>query len=95
MCGVSATQDVERQTYTFTLMPRATLVMYPEERSGMELNSSSIMWEQVEEVFINIRQCMSSARHGTASASFKLTCLASTHAFWKVVWYCFHVLCTV
>jgi hypothetical protein len=92
VCGVSATQDVERQTYTFTLMPRATLVMYPEERYGMEINSSSIMWEHVEEVFTSIRQCMSSARHGTASASFKLTCLACAHSFWKVVWYSYHML---
>jgi sucrose-6-phosphate hydrolase SacC (GH32 family) len=45
--------------------------MYPEERSGMELNSPSMMWEHIEDVFKNIRECMSSARQGTSSATFQ------------------------
>ena len=55
--------------------------MYPEERLGLELNSASMMWDDVEEVFHNIRQCMSSARQGTSSASFKIPFLVSACSF--------------
>jgi hypothetical protein len=37
----------------------------------------------LKKYYVNVY--MSSARHGTASASFKLTCLACAHSFWKVV----------
>jgi len=84
VCGVTATEDLESQEFRLTHLPRASFAMYPEERLGLELNSASMMWDDVEEVFHNIRQCMSSARQGTSSASFKIPFLVSAFSFWKV-----------
>ncbi len=75
VCGVSAKHELNGQSYKFVPLPRGSFAMYPEERFGMELQSSSIMWENVEDLFKEIRKCMSAARHGTASG---------TSAFWKV-----------
>jgi hypothetical protein len=58
--------------------------MYPEERSGMDLNSPSMMWESIEDIFIRIRKIMSSARQGTSSATFNMPFLLSAYDFWKV-----------
>ena len=84
VCGVTATEDLDRHEFRLSLLPRGTFAMYPEKRLGLELNSPSMMWEDVEEVFSKIRQCMSSARQGTSSATFKMPFQGSAYAFWKV-----------
>jgi hypothetical protein len=58
--------------------------MYPEERLGMEINSASMMWEDVEEIFSRIRGCMSAGRQGTSSATFTMPILETVFAFWRV-----------
>ena len=65
-------------------LSRAAFAMYPEERLGLELNSTTMMWEDVEAIFVNIRQCMSTARQGTSSATFKIPLSIAAFAFWKV-----------
>ena len=84
VCGVTATEDLERQEYRLALLSRGSFAMYPEERLGLELNSPSMMWEHIEDVFKNIRECMSSARQGTSSATFQFPFLFSAYLFWKV-----------
>jgi hypothetical protein len=59
--------------------------MYPEERLGMEINSASMMWEHVEDIFKRIRGCMGSGRQGTSSASFSMPLLLTVYDFWKVI----------
>jgi hypothetical protein len=93
VCGVTATVDLQREEYRLAPLSRGAFAMYPEERFGLELNSPSMMWEHIEDVLKNIRECMSSARQGTSSASFKLPFLVSAYSFWKVsfqidVWTC-------
>ena len=84
VCGVTAIQDLESQNFKLMHLARGDFITYPEERSGMELNSASMMWGHVDDIFTKIRQCMSSARQGTSSASFKMPCCVSAHVFWKV-----------
>ncbi len=84
VCGVSAKHELDGQSYKFGPLPRGSFAMYPEERCGMELQSSSIMWENVEDLFKEIRKCMSAARHGTASGTFKIAFSVAAFAFWKI-----------
>ncbi len=42
------------------------------------------MWENVEDLFKEIRKCVSAARHGTASGTFKMAFSVAAFAFWKV-----------
>ena len=84
VCGVKAIEGYENREYLLSPLPRRMFTMYPEEKFGMIINSPSIMWEHVEDVFMKIRQCMSSARQGTSSASFTMLCSVSAYAFWKV-----------
>ena len=84
VCGVTAIEDLPTQGYKLSLLPRGTFTMYPEERSGMDLNSPSMLWECVEDVFLKIRQSMSSARQGTSSATFKMSLSVAAYEFWKV-----------
>lgn len=84
VCGVTATEDKESNGLTLTPLARGSFAMYPEDRSGMEINSSCMMWEYIEDIFLKMRQCMSAARQGTSSATFKMSCLVSTYDFWKV-----------
>ena len=85
VCGVTATEDKESNGLTLTPLARGSFAMYPEDRSGMEINSSCMMWEYIEDIFLKMRQCMSAARQGTSSATFKMPCLVSTYDFWKVI----------
>jgi hypothetical protein len=55
VCGVKAVEDTLSNTFTFSLLPRTGFCMYPEERLGMEINSASMMWEHVEDIFKRIR----------------------------------------
>jgi hypothetical protein len=84
VCGVTAIQDLASQDFRLAPLARSDFVIYPEDRSGLDLNSPSMMWEHVDEIFSRIRECMSSARQGTSSASFRMPCYAHAHAFWKV-----------
>jgi hypothetical protein len=84
VCGVTAIEDLHCQEFRVSRLPRRYFFMYPEHRSGMELNSASMMWEQIDGVFARIRQCMRSARHGTSSATFQMPFPVSAYEFWKV-----------
>ena len=85
VCGVTATEDKACNGLTLTPLARGSFAMYPEDRSGMEINSSCMMWEYIDDIFLQMRQCMSAARQGTSSATFKMPCLVSTYDFWKVI----------
>ena len=57
--------------------------MYPEEKLGPGLQSASIMWEHVEEIFVGIRDVM--VKNGTArSGSFSLQWTTACMAFFEV-----------
>ena len=84
VCGVTAVHDLQCDEFRLSRLARANFCMYPEERSGMELNSPSMMWEHIEGVFSQIRHCMRSARQGTSSASFHMPFPVSYYEFWKV-----------
>jgi hypothetical protein len=84
VCGVTAVEDLHCQEFRLSRYARANFCMYPEERSGTDLNSPSMMWEHIEGVFAQIRQCMRCARQGTSSASFTMTLSVSSFDFWKV-----------
>jgi hypothetical protein len=90
VCGVSASQDFGTQIFTLSLLQRCSFSMYPEEILGMEINSPSMMWEHIDEIFHKIRLCMSSGRQGTTSASFTLPVLCTVFDFWQVpfCYYC-------
>ena len=45
VCGVTAVHDLQCDEFRLSRLSRANFCMYPEERSGMELNSPSMMWE--------------------------------------------------
>jgi hypothetical protein len=81
VCGVSAVEDLSTNTFNFTLLPRYGFCMYPEERLGMDINSASIMWDHVEEIFKRIRGCMSAGRQGTSSATFSMPLSATVFDF--------------
>ena len=57
--------------------------MYPEERLGMQINSASIMWEMVEEVFHGVRTVMRD-KGRARSGSFSMVWSSALQEFWKV-----------
>jgi hypothetical protein len=81
VCRVSAVEDLLTNTFVLSALPCKGFCMYPEERLGMELNSASIMWDHIEEIFKRIRGCMSGGRQGTSSATFSMPLLATVFAF--------------
>jgi hypothetical protein len=87
VCGVSACQDFVTQIFTLSLLQRWSFSMYPEEIRGMEINSASMMWEQIDEIFHKIRLCMSAGRQGTTSATFTMPLLCTVFDFWQVPLY--------
>ncbi len=54
MCGVAGVEGEGR--FTFRKIARSTFYMYPEEALGSRVQSASIMWEQIERLFNNIRK---------------------------------------
>lgn len=84
VCGTSAVEDVHCQEFRLSRLHRRHFFMYPEERSGPELNSASFMWEHIDSLFAQIRQCMRTARLGSSSASFHMPFVVSSYEFWKV-----------
>jgi hypothetical protein len=51
----------------------------------MELNSPSMMWEHIEDIFAKIRQCMNAGRQGSSSATTALPVLCTVYHFWQVL----------
>jgi hypothetical protein len=49
VCGVTAVEHRETNTYSIAMIPRNTFCMYPEERLGMEINFATIMWDHIED----------------------------------------------
>jgi hypothetical protein len=84
VCGVSATFDYLTHNFTLVRLPRSGFCMYPEERLGMELNSASIMWDHIDDIFHKLRICMSSGRQGTSSGTFSMPLLCTVYNFWQV-----------
>jgi hypothetical protein len=95
VCGLTATEDLERHEYRVSPLSRGAFSMYPEERFGLGLNSPSMMWEHIEDVFKNIRECMSAARQGTSSASFRLPFMVPAYSFWKVSCQMYVLTCVI
>jgi hypothetical protein len=87
VCGVSAVHDFDTQNFSLALLPRSSFCMYPEEKLGMELNSPSMMWEHIDDIFHKIRICMSCGRQGTTSATFTIPLLNTVFQFWQVSQY--------
>jgi hypothetical protein len=84
VCGVTAIEVLHCQEFRLSPLPRRNFFMYPEHRSGVELNSASMMWEHIDIFFAQIRQCMRAARHGTSSASFQMPYSVASYEFLKV-----------
>jgi hypothetical protein len=99
MCGVTAVEDLALSNrmrddqfetfgtvrhFTLSILPSHVFAMYPEYRLGMELNSATMMWEDIEDIFRRMRGCMSSGRQGTSSATFSMPLLSSIYDFWRV-----------
>jgi hypothetical protein len=91
VCGVTAVEDLVTHTYSLARLPRIGFCMYPKERLGMEINSPSMMWEHIEEIFTKTRICMSAARQGTSSATFSMPLLCTVYAFWQVSHLVLHI----
>lgn len=85
VCGVTAVQDLVTQNFELARLPRSSFSMYPEDILGMELNSPSMMWEHIDDIFHKVRVCMSSGRQGTTSASFSMPLLCTVYDFWQVL----------
>jgi hypothetical protein len=70
--------------FTLSMLPSHVFGMYPDNRLGMELNSATMMWEHIEDIFWRMRGCMSSGRQGTSSATFSMPLLSLVYDFWRV-----------
>jgi hypothetical protein len=84
VCGLTAVQDFVTQNFELARLPRSGFCMYAEEGLGMELNSPSMMWEHIDEIFHKLRVVMSSGRQGTRSALFSMPLLCTVYDFWQV-----------
>jgi hypothetical protein len=84
VCGVTASQDLVNKTFKLARLPRSLFCMYPEEKLGMEVNSPSMMWEHLDDIFHKLRVCMSCGRQGTSSGTFSMPLLCTVYDFWQV-----------
>ena len=84
VCGVTAVQDLVTHNFKLAHLPRSGFCMYPEERLGMELNSPSMMWEHIDDIFHRLRICMCSGRQGASSGSFSMPVLCTVYDFMQV-----------
>jgi hypothetical protein len=83
VCGVSAVENVAKGSFTFKKIRRSTFYMYPEDALGGGIQSASIMWERVENLFQGIRDLMKT--HGNArSGSFSIQWTAACMSFIEV-----------
>jgi len=81
VCGVAGVEG--EGTFTFRKIARSTFYMYPEEALGSRVQSASIVWEQIERLFSNIRNVMS--KSGTArSGSLSMEWTAGSMNFVEV-----------
>ena len=97
VCGVTATElpytsDRKRRPtstvnkscgFALTMVDRKLFSMYPEEKLGGLINSSSLLWENVDELFQGIRKVMSFGT-GCVSGSFLLPWTNACQRFWEV-----------
>ena len=84
VCGVTAVQDLLTHHFQLARLPRSGFCMYPEERLGMELNSPSMMWEHIDDIFNKLRICMSCGRQGSSSGTFHMPLLCTVYDFLQV-----------
>jgi hypothetical protein len=84
VCGLAGVQNKKTLSYRLTALARSRFSTYPEERLGMELNSPTAMWENVDDIFTKIRLCMSAGREGTSSATMTMPLLCTVYNFWQV-----------
>ena len=83
VCGVCAMENVGNGTFSFKKIRRASFYMYPEDALGGVVQSSSIMWEQIESLFDGIRGVMQ--RNGNSrSGSFGIPWAACCMLFLEV-----------
>ncbi len=78
VCGVAGVEG--KGTFTFRKIARSTFYtsMYPEEALGSRVQSASMMWEQIERLFNNIRivsRKSGSARSGPLSMEWTARCM--------------------
>ena len=97
VCGVTATElpstsDSKRRPtssvkksggFALTMLDRKQFSMYPEEKLGGLINSSSLLWENVDELFQGIRKVMSFGT-GCVSGSFLLPWTNACQRVWEV-----------
>ena len=69
--GVTAVEDLVTHAYSLARLPRSGFGMYPEEWLGIEMNSASMMWKHIDDMFSKIWMCMSAV-------------LCTVYAFWQV-----------
>ena len=68
--------------------------MYPEERLGRNINSASIMWEMIEELYHSIRLIMSKSGRAR-SGSFNVMWSSALLQFWEVIVFVISLASTV
>jgi hypothetical protein len=85
VCGVTALQDFVNKEFKLGRLPRTSFCMYPEEKLGMEVNSPSMMWEQIDDIFHKVRLCMCCGRQGSSSGTFSMPLLCTVYDFWQVL----------
>lgn len=91
VCGVSAVENVTKGSFTFKKIRRSTFYMYPEDALGGGVQSASIMWERVENLFQGIRDLMKT--HGNArSGSFSIPWTAACMSFIEVRFFVFQCI---
>jgi hypothetical protein len=83
VCGVSAVEDVENESFSFHKIRRGKFYMYPEKALGAGVQSASIMWERVEGLFEDIRDLMQN-NGNSRSGSFSLPWTAACMSFFEV-----------
>ncbi len=69
--------------FALTMVDRKLFSMYPEEKLGGLINSSSLLWENVDELFQGIRKVMSFGT-GCVSGSFLLPWTNACQRFWEM-----------
>ncbi len=82
VCDVTALQDFGTKKFKLARLSRSSFCMYPEEKLGMEINSPSMMWEQIDDIFHKVRVCMSCGRQGSSSGTFSMPLLCTVYDFW-------------
>ncbi len=88
VCGVAGMEGVGK--FKFTKIPRSHFYMYPEEVLGSSVQLATIIWEQIEVLFENIRKVMrksGNARSGSLSMPWT--------AFWRYCLMLYMSVCVI